>query len=395
MTERVKSKLRVALAFPMGLAFVERLMQGILGYAREHGDWSFARLPEMLSPSIGWLRDWPGDGAFVLITNAEDAELARDLPIPVVNLAGHLRELKVPSVTVDHRAIGVLAAEHLLERRFQRFGFYGVRGKAYSEQRREGFVETVERAGGTCEVLEVDTLEEQPIQWVDQLDELERWLRGLVPPVGVMASTDLRAGMVLDACHRLGLRVPEDVAVIGVDNDPVACEFRAPQLTSVSRNDYQVGHEAARLLDRLVHGGELPAGPLLIPPDGVVGRKSTEVLAIDDPEVAEVVGMIGERLHQPFGVEGVLGGLGISRRRLEQRFRQSLGCSPAVFLAEQRVERAKRLLASREQASLTDIAAACGFSELRRFREVFRRITGKSPADYRREEMARDAAGRR
>ena len=395
MTGREKSKLRVALAFPMGLAFVERLMQGILDYAKGHGDWSFARLPEMLSPSIGWLRDWPGDGAFVLVTNPEDAELARRLPSPVVNLAGHLNEVGVPSVTVDHRETGVVAAEHLLGRRFRRFGFYGIRGKLYSERRREGFVETVERAGGTCGVLEVDTLEVQPIQWVDQSDELERWLRGLVPPVGVMASTDLRAGMVLDACLRLGLRVPEDVAVIGVDNDPVACEFRAPQLTSVSRNDYQVGYEAAHMLDRLVHGGSPPSEPMLIRPDGVVVRKSTEVLAIDDPEVAEVVGMIGERLHQPFGVEGVLGGLGISRRRLEQRFRQSLGCSPAAFLNEQRVERAKRLLSDGELTSLTDIGAACGFSELRRFREVFRRITGKSPADFRRDAKAVESGSNR
>ena len=381
----VKPKLRVALAFPMGLAFVERLMHGILDYAGEVGGWTFTRLPEMLSPSIDWLRDWPGDGAFVLITNPEDAAMAHRLSIPVVNLAGHLEASGLPAVTVDHHGIGVLAAEHLLARRFQRFGYYGIRGKWYSLQRRLGFTETVGQAGGSCKVLEVRDLSLRPGKWVDQQEELARWLKTLVPPVGIMASTDLRAGMLLDACQRLGLRVPEDVAVIGVDNDPVACEFSQPPLSSVSRSDREVGYQAARFLDGLIHGKVSRAESLLIPPDGVVQRKSTEIMAVEDPEVAAVVEAIQSRLHQPFGVEGILGNVAISRRRLEQRFRESLGRSPAVFLNEQRVERAKKLLAGPERTSLTDVAAACGFTELRRFRQVFQRIAGQSPADFRKQ----------
>ena len=367
----------------MGLAFVERLMHGILDYAKQHGDWSFTRLPELLNPSIDWLHEWPGDGAFLLVTSRGDAESARHLSIPVVNLAGHLESVGVPSVTVDHRATGVLAAEHLLERRFRSFGFYGVRGKLYSERRRDGFTATVSHAGGTCGVLEVASLEERSIQWVDQQEELEGWLGTLSTPVGVMASTDLRAGMVVDACQRLGLRVPEDVAVIGVDNDPVACEFRSPSLSSVSRNDYEVGYRAASMLDRLIQGGVPEESALLVPPDGVVGRRSTEVVAIEDPLIAEIVHSIQDRLHESFGADGLLHGFDLSRRRLEQRFRQCVGCGPAEFINLQRVERAKKLLADPTLDSLTDIAATCGFTELRHLRQVFRRVTGTTPAAYR------------
>ena len=383
MRSKKKSKLRVALAFPVGLAFTDRLMHGILDYAREHGDWSFARLPEMIGPSIDWLREWTGDGAFVLLTNADDAERARRLAIPVVNLAGHLAEVGVPSVTVDHRAIGVLAAEHLQARRFSRFGFYGVREKLYSAQRREGFVAAVERAGGSCAVLQVEAMDGHAVQWVDQLEELENWLRTLEPPVGVMASTDLRAGMVVDACQRLGLRVPEDVAVIGVDNDPVACEFREPGLSSVSRNDHEVGYRAAGLLERLIAGNPVPRSTILVSPDAVVSRQSTEVMAIDDPLIARVVQAIENRLHEPFSVDGLLEGLEISRRRLEQRFRHSLGCGPAEFIKRRRVEQAMKLLVGPTRHSLTDIAAACGFSDLRHFRQAFGRVCGKSPSAYR------------
>jgi LacI family transcriptional regulator len=367
----------------MGLAFVERLQQGILDYAQEQGGWSFTRIPELLSPSIRWLRHWPGDGAFVLITTGADAKIARRLAIPVVNLAGHLEGTEVPSVTVDHRATGRLAAEHLLARRFQRFGFYGTQGQLYSQQRRAGFCEAVERAGGSRTVLEVHELAGERTEWTDQQEELEAWLRSLVPPAGVMASTDLRACMVLDACGRLGLRVPEDIAVIGVDNDPVACEFRHPTLTSVSRNDREVGYRAAELLDRLMRGAAVGKKVLLIPPDGVVQRGSTEVLALEDPELAGVVGWIQGHLPEPFGVAELMRHVAISRRRLEQRFRECLGRSPHRFISEQRVERARKLLAAPGKRSLTDIAAACGFTEPRRFRLVFQRVTGQTPAAFR------------
>jgi LacI family transcriptional regulator len=137
------------------------------------------------------------------------------------------------------------------------------------------------------------------------------------------------------------------------------------------------------LLDGLIRGDLAPGEPARIAPDGVIARRSTEVLAIEDPVVANVVQLMRERLHEPFGVEALLGQTGISRRRLEQRFRDTLGRSPAMFLNEQRVEKAKKLLENDARISLTNIAASCGFSEPRRFRLVFRRLTGQSPAAYR------------
>jgi LacI family transcriptional regulator len=384
----MKPKKRIALAFPIGLAFLERLVRGILDYARQQGGWVFTRAPEALSPSIQWLRHWLGDGAFILVTNSVDARIARKLPMPVVNLAGHLADPGVPSVTVDYRGTGHLAAEHLLERRFRRFGFYGTRGKWFSAERRDGFRETLEAAGGTCDILEVADLLNPRSKWTDQDAELERWVRRLRPPVGILASTDLRAAMVLDVCPRLGLRVPDDVALIGVDNDIVACEQCQPSLSSVSRNDWQTGWEAARLLDQLNRGQRVRETVVRVAPDGVVQRRSTDTLAIEDREVTLLVQHIREHLHERFGVERVLEKSSLSRRGLELRFQQCLGRSPYAFINEQRVERAKQLLAAPDRKTLTEIAAACGFSELRRFRLVFRRLTGMTPAQLRRRIVA-------
>ena len=377
---------RVAFGFPTVFAYLERVSRGILDYARAHGDWTFTRVPEMLSPSVEWLNYWPGDGAFVLVTNATDAGLARALRFPVVNLAGRrVADPVVPSVTVDYAATGRLAADHLLERNFRRFGFFGTRGQWFSEQRRDAFAAQVRGAGHQLEVLEMDDLFNSKSRWMNQEEMLNKWLRRLRPPFAVFACSDLRAIMVNDACQRLGLRVPEDVALIGVDNDPVACELCQPPLSSVSRNDWQVGWEAAALLDRMMRGESSRMSPSVrVPPDGVVARRSTDTLAVEDAQIAELTHYVRKHLHQVFGVERLLERSKMSRRLLETRFKECMGRSPYTFILEERVELARKLLQTPEKRTLTDIGAACGFSELRRFRIAFQSVVGVSPAEFRR-----------
>lgn len=384
MTRKTKRRRvkHIALALPLDIVFVERLLPGILDFARDQGGWMFTRIPERLTSSFEWLRNWGGDGAFVLISNKTDVRVALSLPMPIVNVGGYVKDVRVPTVTLDQQMVGRLAAEHLLARRFHRFGYYGVRDLWYSDQRRIGFEMALLQAGYKCSSIE-STIR-SPRDWRRVGGELARWLRSLQPPVGIMASRDLRAQMLSEACTMIGLRVPEDVAIIGVDNDPIACEFCIPQLTSVSRNDREVGWQAANLLSQLLEGKRSLKHPILIPPDRVVARRSTDTLVIEDLEVAGIVQQIRDHLDEVFGVERILRLSPLSRRQLEQRFRKSVGSSPYAFLNELRVERAKVLLAQSPKRALSTVAAECGFSELRRFRMVFRRITKLSPAEYRR-----------
>ena len=392
--KRVK---HIALALPLDVVFVERLLPGILEFARDQGGWVFTRIPERLSPSFEWLRNWEGDGAFVLLGNETDVKVARALPMPIVNVGGYVQDVRVPTVMLDQQMVGRLAAEHLLSRRFRRFGYYGVRELWYSEQRRIGFETALHAAGYRCSSIESTNLIRSPWVWRRVGGELARWLRSLQAPVGIMASWDLRAQILSEACAMIGLRVPEDVAIVGVDNDPIACEFCIPQLSSVSRNDRELGWQAAKLLSQLLEGKRSSKLPILIPPDRVVARRSTDTLVIEDAEVAGVVQKIRDHLNEVFGVERILGLSPLSRRQLEQRFRRSVGSSPYAFLNELRVERAKLLLAEPQKRTLTAVASECGFSELRRFRMVFRRLTKVSPAEYRRrsvQQISDRASGR-
>jgi LacI family transcriptional regulator len=367
-----------------GLQFMDRVIHGVTDYAKQNTHWTFTRAPETFGTSLEWLKFWHGDGAFCAVLTPEDAKQVQGFGIPIVNLATHLSGLAVPSITVDHFAIGELAARHLLEHNFQRFGYYGPSDLLFAQLRRDGFCSVIPQAGGDVKLLEFHTVEDSSKQKLDEQQQaLEQWLRDLQAPVGILASADLRASMVLEACQKLRLRVPEDVAVVGVDNDPLVCDFCDPPLTSVSRNDYQVGYEAARLLDQLMEGAAAPDKPTRISPAGVVPRRSTDTICVEDPYVAEAIRFMREHVNEQFGVDEVLNQLPLSRRSLEYRFRACLGRSPYDYLNQIRVDQAKRLLSDPHRSSLTKIAIACGFGDLRRFRIVFQRLVSANPAEYR------------
>lgn len=388
----LKTRKHVALAVPSAVPYLALFTRGVVNYAREHGDWTISSspavegpFPETLAMPMRSLRDWPGDGVIGAITTQEEVREAKQLGIPVVSMAGTLRHCDLPRVMVDHYAIGRLAADHLLDRGLRRFVYLGLKDVWYSELRRDGFAERIAEAGGRLSVYETSCRTDPCRSWQSGIQEIDRCLEGIVPPTGVLAVHDYRARLLVDECARLGLTVPNDVAVIGVDNDDVVCDFCQPPLSSVSRSGYQVGYECAALLDRLMAGEPAPKEDLLIPPDGVVKRKSTDLVAVHDPHVSAAVRYIQEHLGEPFGVEKLLQLLPVSRRRLENLFKESLGRTPYDFLCHVRVNRAKELLAGPEKISMAEITRRCGFPNTQRFRLVFTRLVGKTPTAYRRE----------
>ena len=375
---------QIALAFPLAPPHLVQVLHGITDYACQRGNWVLSPNPDTYSMSVCSLRGWPGDGVIAMLETAAEARAARALPIPVVNLSGRLRQSSVPRVMVDQEGIGRLAAEHLLERCFRRFGYYGPPDAWFAQLRCRGFTQRVQESGGECSVLEATTAPGQSARWNHWQQPLVHWLKTLVPPVGILASYDARAAMIVEACAALGLRVPDDVAVIGVDNHEVVCELCSVSLSSIDRNGREIGRRAAALLDRLMRGGPPPASEVLLPARGVVKRQSTEIVAVHDPHVAQVVEYIRGHISEPFGMERLLPLVPMSRRWLEHQFRECLGMTPHQFLCRTRVEHAKDLLTQRQRRPLQEISAACGFTEPRRFRLVFRRLIGLTPAEYRR-----------
>ena len=252
MTQLRKHVRHVALAYPVTSPWMARFLQGVADYAARQGGWNISTSPPTLSGAeefamnIHSLRGWSGDGVIAAVRNQQEARVARRIGVPVVNLAGTSEKTGLPRVMVDHRSIGRIAAEHLLERGFRRLAYCGTEGLYYSRQRMLGFMEEAKRAGVPCEVLEMRHVIDSRASWQQRHHPLDRWLEKLRHPVGLLAIHDYRARVVMDECRRLGLDVPHDVAVMGVDNDTTVCEFCQPTLSSVSRNARRVGYEGPR-----------------------------------------------------------------------------------------------------------------------------------------------------
>jgi LacI family transcriptional regulator len=392
---------QVALAFPIAVPWLAQCMRGIVEYSQAHGNWNFLTSLSTLigakefSISVAGLKGWPGDGVIAFINDAQEARDAQRLGIPVVGLSGMFQENSIPRVMVDHYAIGRLAAEHLLQCGFRRLGYYGIRGPWYSEERGRGFGDRAAEAGVPCSAFEQSPATNSRQSWLKRLAPVDKWLRSLKTPVGIFAVHDFRARILLEDCIRLGLNVPHDVALIGADNDPTICEYCQPTLSSVARNAQRIGYEAAALLDKLMSGKTPRQTEMVFPPEGVVHRRSTDTIAVDDPHVSAAIHFMHDHLAEISGIECILAQVPVSRRFLEQRFQDLFGCSPYHYLTQLRIEKAKQLLTSEVRLKMRSLAKTCGFTNSDHLRLAFLRATGMRPMEYRRRQLASQSSPRK
>ncbi len=385
----------VALLVETSTSFGRRLIQGVADYVRENGPWSvYVEQRSIYDPAPPWLRHWDGDGIISRAAYPELARLVLQTQVPVVDLNEQVLGLGLPLIFNDHRAIGRLAAEHLLERGFRHFGFIGHPGIYWSEERHQGFTEAVQDAGFCCEEYRGTGKTRRRYHqqsWEREMDRVGAWVRELPKPVGIMAANDFRAVQLLDACRRAQVAVPEEAAVIGVDDEEVACELASPPLSSVVPDAWRMGWEAAALLDKLMCGEKPPFMEKFIPPKGIVVRQSTEITALDDPLLAAALSYIRQFACQEIHIKDVVRYVGLSRSALQRRFRRSLGRSIHEMILQTRLERVKVLLAETD-LSLTEIALRTGLHYAEYLHSVFRKHFGLTPGQYRQEAVQKKSA---
>jgi len=381
----------VAVVYPASVPWMAECLRGIKSHADSLGGWQLVTSPPSLQSAgeedihLPALKTWRGDGVIACLTTKDEERAAARLPMPVVNLSGWRPPgQSVPRVNADHEQIGRVAAEHLLSAGLSHFAYYGIEGPWYSAMREQGFAGRLREAGFSCAVFHQPMDRPSSLPWPKRHMRLLRWLSALPKPIGILAVQDYRARVVMELCAQLGLSIPEDAAVLGVDNDPTTCEYCAPSLSSVSRDPFACGVAAAKVLDRLMRGLPAPARDTRVPPAGVVQRRSTDRFYDDDPAIRRVVNYVSAHLDEPFSVSEMAKRLNMSRRLIELRFLNRLRITPLGYLQHRRVNRAKALLLDRsEYLSLGEVAAKSGFVCIRTFRETFRSETGYTPAVFR------------
>ncbi|EDY20606.1 transcriptional regulator, AraC family [Chthoniobacter flavus Ellin428] len=372
---------KVALLVETSNAYARELLLGVKEYIRVHGPWN-VHLSEHSRgdrpPS--WLIDWDGDGVIARVENKQIARALEALRVPVVDFSSHRYLAGAPVVTTDNAAIARLAFDHFIERGFQHFAYCGVDRFAWSVARGGHFDELVRRAGLICEHY-ADPAGFGPDSDAET-DAIAQWLRGLPAPVAVFACYDARGQQLLDACQRAGLAVPDQIAVLGVDNDSLLCELSPPPLSSVMLDTRRTGWEAADLLSRLMQGQRTKAEVHRIPPLGVFTRQSTDIHAVEDPKIARVLQIIREQACAGLTVPELLRKCPMSRRVLEQRMKEVLGRAPHEEIVRVQIRRVQDLLRTTE-LSLEEIAERSGFRNAQYLSVVFKREVGQPPSEFR------------
>jgi LacI family transcriptional regulator len=404
---------RVVLLMVPFAGFDRDLLEGISRYTQFHGPWMFYRpndypeVPWPASESVGGslqgqeylsagggnllprLRQWGATGVIGRILNAQTARtiLACGLPaigidLPRSKTARKGVLAKISEIRTDSHQAGRLAAEQFLDRGFRHFAFCGFAGRDWSNRRQEGYCQRLQGAGHSCAVYR-SVRSRRLLSWEEEQPGVVAWLKSLPKPVGVMACNDDRGRQVLEASLLAGLSVPDDVAVVGADDDHVICSLSNPPLSSVVFNLEQAGYRAAELLEGLMAGKIREPQEVVVEPLRVVARRSTDVIAVEDRHVARSLQFIRDQVRQPIGVDDVVEAAGISRRGLEIRFRRALGRSIRSEIQRVRLAFTRQLLAETNLPAQR-IAELAGFSSLPYLSSVFHREVGFTLAEYRR-----------
>ena len=384
---------RVALLLPIDIESGRAVLRGVKAYVRPDRPWAFhIALPS--AQIIPTLRAWRPAGVIAHIEQTPLIQALRKLNVPVVNVCNALEATPFPRVGLDNAMVGKLAAEHFLQRGLSRFAFVGHLDYRYVRDRRDSFAASVAHP---VELFDSPSPTHWGENWALTEKRLHRWMMALPKPVGVFTANDQLGLQLAEVCRIVGLRVPDDVSIVGVDNDELICELATPPLSSISGGGEQTGYAASAMLDHCMRGEATPHEPVLLPPSALIARQSSDIFTVKDPDVQTVVRFIREHATQPLAVDDVLGELHISRRSIERKFRALLG---RTLLEEIRRVRhgACEAIAERDRSHDCGHRRTDGILEPRavddRVSRIGRRRSQRLPARFRQRALIRCATTR-
>lgn len=370
---------KVILQIESSRASGRALLRGIASYSRHHGQWAIHWEPGGLEKIRPRLKTFDAEG--IIMRDVDQVDEVLKLGLPTIVFGHSQREIPgLANILTDCEAVGRMAAEHLLGCGFQHFAYCGILGHPWSDLRGESFSHRVGAAGFVPRTFPFE--QKGTIPGSLGQAALVRWLQDLPKPVGLMACNDDRGRQVIEACKLAGLRVPEDVAIIGVDNDELVCELSDPPMSSTGINFERAGYEAAQLLDRLMRGERPRAARIVAHSTHVVPRQSTDIMAVQDSNVVRALRFIRDHSRRVIQVRDVVEASGLSRRVLEKRFRLILGRSVLKEIRRIRADQIAQMLVETNQP-VSQIALAFGFSGVEHVARYFCSEKKLSPLAYR------------
>lgn len=374
------SPLTVRMMINTTTGFGRGLARGISRYIQHHEHWTVLFEPSLFGVPRYKPALQKADGVIARIVEERMIETLVATGLPVINVSEAFPDAPFPRVIPDHDAIGRAAAEHLCACGFRRFAYCGFEGQSYSEHRRQAFEQAAAERSIPCDVFESKPNSGEALR--DELEEIAGWLASFNEPTGVFTCNDWRGHHVLLGCALAQIAVPQQIGVIGVDNDDVVCDIAPTPLSSIDPNAVELGYQAAQLLHRWMTSGEEPPREVKWHDVETKKRRSTDVLLVNDPIVEKALALMQAERRLPATIDEVMHKLPLSRRAFERRFMEAVGMTPHAALTRARLERAAELLRSSD-LSVQQIAVRCGFSRSHHLAAAFRKGRSMTPTDYR------------
>ena len=371
--------------------FAYRLLRGVLQYAEETEPWVVCRMPPAYKKQVGikgvvaWARHWKADVVIGQFEPDDDISLFKKEGIVAMAQDYIVKFEGIPNITADYDLTGAMVARRFLARGFQNFAYFGYNNVCWSDERMKGFQKRIVMAGFGDNMYHYN-LQQIDSLWAYNLPMLSEWLKGLPKPVAIMACDDNQGSILLQACNSCGLKIPSEVAIMGVDNDEILCNLSSPALSSVNIDIEGGGYEAAKLAERMVREHDFVGEDVVLRPMNIVSRMSSNVFATKDTAILTALQFISANIDKKILVDDVLQQVPLSRRLLEQRFLKVTGTTIYKYISELRMERFAELLLSSKD-SIANIAARLDEPDTKSISRRFQAIKGCTPSEFRMREL--------
>ncbi len=376
---------KILLLIDFSSEFSRGILKGLIRYSKDHGPWIFYRLPSYYKTLYGekgviqWAKEWKAD-AIIARWDEEGTHLLTSLNIPIILQNYKSRSDYFSNLTGDYIGTGEMAAHFFIKRRYQNFAFYGNKGVIWSQERAEGFRKEIEKAGGNYYYFESENLDGE--QWSSSHLQLDNWLLSLPKPIALFACDDSFALRVSEICKINNIAIPDEIALLGVDNDELICNLSDPTISSIVLDVEKGGYEAGRLMDQLIHHQREEPFNIVIRPTRFELRKSTEKYNITNEYILQVVHYIEKHFTSEINIEELTRLVPLSRRNLEVKFKNEMGTTIYQFILNCRIDYFTHLLLTTNRP-LFDLSIDAGFSDYKNISRLFKRMKGCTPLEYR------------
>lgn len=383
---------KVILLLDFAEEYSKSLLKGISKFSTENGPWTFCRMPLYYRETIGmegildWAKDWGAHGIIGQLYNNMDLQMVLDSGMPIIAQDFKERFEVLPNITGDYRKMGMIGADYFLKKGFKHFAFYGFNNIVWSRERAEGFEQRIRENGFEVHYFEHRKARSTDI-WHYKSTSLSNWLQKLPKPIALMTCDDNQALHITEACRQNKIRIPEEIAVLGVDNDVMLCELSDPPLSSVAMDIEKGGYETAKLMEHMIQHGHQSHYDIIVEATHIVTRQSTDIYATQDEYIASTLRYIHQNIEKNLQVKDVVKEIPLSRRSLEKRFLNITGYPIYKYIFNLRMEKFTQKLLETDM-SVFEIAMDLGLNDSKNIARQFKQVKGCNPIAYRNKYLA-------